>query len=84
MCGRFYIKKSPETQLYIEKATNSSLKSPMTIALSRPLRIEGEVRPTDIVPVIATSKSGKESVFPMVWGFSIPKSNNPVTNFRVR
>ena len=83
MCGRFYIKKSPETQLYIEKAANSSLKSPMTIALSRPLRIEGEVRPTDIVPVIATSKSGKESVFPMVWGFSIPKSNNPVINARV-
>ena len=83
MCGRFYIRKSSEIQPYIDKAAKSSLASPMTIALSRPLRIEGEIRPTDIVPVIAPSKSGREAVFPMVWGFSIAKTFNPIVNARV-
>ena len=83
MCGRFYIRKSSEIQPYIDKAAKSSLTSPMTIALSRPLRIEGEIRPTDIVSVIAPSKSGREAVFPMVWGFSIAKTTNPIVNARV-
>ena len=55
----------------------------MSIALSRPLKTSGEIRPTDMVPVIATSKAGKEAVFPMVWGFSIPRTKNPVVNARV-
>ena len=55
----------------------------MSIALSRPLKTEGEIRPTDMVPVIAPSKAGKETVFPMVWGFTNPRSNNPVVNTRV-
>ncbi|MBP0970298.1 MAG: SOS response-associated peptidase family protein [Oscillospiraceae bacterium] len=83
MCCRFYISKSPEIQTYTEKAQQSSLTSPMTIALSRPFKTEGEIRPTDIVSVIAPSRSGKETVFPMVWGFTIPRSNNPVVNARV-
>ena len=83
MCYRFYIRHSPEIQPYIEKADQSSLTSPMTIALSRPFKKEGEIRPTDIVSVIAPSRSGKETVFPMVWGFTIPRSNNPVVNARV-
>ena len=36
-----------------------------------------------MVPVIATSKAGKETVFPMVWGFTIPRTKNPVVNARV-
>lgn len=83
MCCRFYIRQSPEIQPYIEKAEQSSLTSPMTIALSRPFKKEGEIRLTDIVSVIAPSRSGKETVFPMVWGFTIPRSNNPVVNARV-
>ena len=31
---------------------------------------EGEVRPTDIVPVIAPNRSGQKTVFPMKWGFA--------------
>ncbi len=30
----------------------------------------GEVHPTDVVPVIAPNRSGKQSVFPMKWGFT--------------
>ena len=83
MCCRFYISRTPEIQPYAEKAQKSTLTSPMSIALSRPLKTEGEIRPTDMVPVIATSKTGKETVFPMVWGFTIPRTKNPVVNARV-
>ena len=83
MCCRFYISKTPEIQPYIEKAQKSTLTSPMSIALSRPLKTEGEIRPMDMVPVIATSKAGKETVFPMIWGFTIPRTKNPVINARV-
>ena len=34
-------------------------------------------------PVIASNQKGKRSVFPMKWGFSLPKSNAPVVNARV-
>jgi putative SOS response-associated peptidase YedK len=30
----------------------------------------GEVRPTDVVPVIAPNRKGERAVFPMKWGFS--------------
>ena len=30
----------------------------------------GEIRPTNVVPVIASKRSGEKAVFPMKWGFS--------------
>lgn len=83
MCCRFYILQSTDFIPYIEKAESSHLNSKMSIALSRPLKKEGEIRPTDIVPVIAPSKTGKETVFPMVWGFTNPRSTSPIINARV-
>ena len=83
MCCRFYIELSKEMQALIEKAENSPLKSRMSIALSKPLMKEGEIRPMDMVSALATSKNGQETVFPMVWGFSIPRTKNPVFNARV-
>ena len=83
MCCRFYIQQSTDLIPYIEKADASPLKSKMSSALSRPLKTEGEIKPTDIVPVIAPSKTGKETVFPMVWGFTNPRSKSPVINARV-
>ena len=32
----------------------------------------GEIRPTNVVPVIATDRRGKRASFPMKWGFQIP------------
>nr|MCR5672586.1 SOS response-associated peptidase [Lachnospiraceae bacterium] len=31
----------------------------------------GEIRPTDVVPVIASNRAGKQSVFPMRWGYNV-------------
>ena len=44
---------------------------------------EGEVRPTNIVPVIAPNRAGARTVFPMVWGFTLPRSSSPMVNARM-
>ena len=36
------------------------------------LSISGEIRPTDIVPVLAPDKNGNAAVYPMEWGFRLP------------
>lgn len=36
-----------------------------------PLRAEGEIFPSDVVPVLASNKAGQQRVFPMKWGFSM-------------
>ena len=78
------MEKSPELRPYIEAANRSSLKDRLVSKLARPLVTEGEVRPTDLVPVIApSSKSLEPTVFPMVWGFTIPRRQTSLFNARV-
>lgn len=84
MCCRYYMEKSPELRPYIEAANRSSLKDRLVSKLARPLVTEGEVRPTDLVPVIApSSKSLEPTVFPMVWGYTIPRRQTSLFNARV-
>ena len=84
MCCRYYMEKSPELRPYIEAANRSSLKDRLVSKRARPLVTEGEIRPTDLVPVIApSSKSLEPTVFPMVWGFTIPRRQTSLFNARV-
>lgn len=84
MCCRYYMETSPELRPYIEAANRSSLKDRLVSKLARPLVTAGEVRPTDLVPVIApSSKSQEPTVFPMVWGFTIPRRHTSLFNARV-
>ena len=83
MCYRFYLGSSPDLRPIVEAAERSPLTERFTTQLNRPLVTEGEVRPTNLVPVIAPSKTGARSVFPMVWGFSLPRSRSPLVNARV-
>lgn len=83
MCCRYYMEMSPELRPYIEAANRSPLKEKMVSKLAKPLVTEGEVRPTDIVPVIAPSRSSALTVFPMMWGFAVPKSRTALYNARV-
>ena len=76
MCSRYYMEMSPELRPIVERARSSSLAEKMVHDLGRPVRTEGEVRPTDIAPVIATDRNGHPSVFPMIWGFSAPDREN--------
>ena len=76
MCSRYYVELSPELRPIIEAARRSPLADKMVNKLGRPVIRGGEVRPTDIAPVIAPDRRGNQSVFPMIWGFILPDREN--------
>lgn len=85
MCCRYYMESSPELKPFVDRAMQSSLREKLITKLGRPLKTEGEVKPTDIAPVIAPAKSNQSpTVFPMVWGFTNPRAENgaPLLNAR--
>ena len=69
MCSRYYVELSPELRPIIEAAQKSALAEKMVHDLGRPVIAGGEVKPTDMVPVIASNARGNLSVFPMIWDF---------------
>ncbi|MBQ7057888.1 MAG: SOS response-associated peptidase [Firmicutes bacterium] len=72
MCTRFYVEPdNEETQDIIEETMNSRLRWAFLKA-GNAISISGEIRPTNVVPVIATRKDGKKAAFPMRWGYQIP------------
>lgn len=85
MCCRYYMESSPELKPFVDRAMQSSLRETMITKLGRPLKVEGEIRPTDIAPVVAPSpKAQTPTVYPMVWGFTNPRGNGaPLVNARV-
>ena len=83
MCCRFVLETSPELRPYIEAANRSPLIKLMTEKLSKKMIAEGEVRPADIVPVLAPDKAGKPVPFPMLWGFSVPGRRGSLFNARI-
>ena len=70
MCTRYYMEMSPLLRPYIEAANRSELKDRLSLKLGRPMVTQGEVKPGDIAPVIATSRKGTVSAFPMAFGFT--------------
>ena len=68
MCCRYWAEKSPELRAIVEEMNRSPLvrKWQQTTGI----KIYGEIRPTDVVPVIAPNRSGTRAVFPMRWGYS--------------
>ena len=72
MCTRYYLSSSvPRLEEIILAAKESSLTKRFTI-IGSPLKTEGEVRPTDVVPVLAPNPDGEETVYPMRWGYTNP------------
>ncbi len=68
MCCRYWVDESPEIREIVEEMN----RSPLVAKWHRIKGIteHGEVRPTDVVPVIAPDRRGARAVFPMKWGFS--------------
>ena len=68
MCCRYYIGETVD----MEKIVAEMMMSPLVPEWQKERAIvtEGEVRPTDIVPVIAPDRTGNRKVFPMKWGYS--------------
>ena len=68
MCCRYWADDSPEIREIVEEMN----KSPLVEKWHRTTGITtyGEVRPTNVVPVIASNRSGDRAVFPTKWGFT--------------
>ena len=68
MCCRYWAEESPELREIVEEMNRSPLvkKWQNTTAV----KTYGEIRPTDVVPVIAPNRSGDRAVYPMKWGYS--------------
>ena len=72
MCTRFYVEPDiEETRELIAEIKASKLADKFVKAGSAILT-SGEIRPTNVVPVIAPNRNGRKSAFPMKWGFQIP------------
>ena len=82
MCCRFFVDGTSELHFYAEKAKDSPLAALMVNKLIRPIICDGEVAPTNIVPVLASSKAQTATVFPMVWGIPNPRGGSPLINCR--
>lgn len=83
MCCRYYMEMSPELRPIVEEMNHAPLAAKMRDKLGKPLTTGGEVRPTDIVPTIASAPSGTRKVYPMLWGFSAKGIDRPIVNARV-
>ncbi len=68
MCGRYYLENTIEMKPFLEKM----MESPLVRRWNDTSAVvsAGEIHPTDVVPVIASNRSGKQSVFPMKWGYN--------------
>ena len=68
MCCRYWADESPVIREIVEEMN----KSPLVEKWHKTTGITtyGEIRPTNVVPVIASNRSGEKSVFPMKWGYT--------------
>ena len=68
MCCRYWAEESPELRAIVEEMNRSPLvrKWQQTTGI----KTYGEIRPMDVVPVIAPNRSGNRAVFPTRWGYS--------------
>ena len=83
MCCRYFTQPSGDLAPMIEAAKRAAYAEKLIKELGVQIVTEGEVYPTNTVPVIAPGKDRKESVFLMKWGFSSERSKAPTVNARV-
>lgn len=69
MCCRYLLEESPELRPIIEEMNRSPLAG--TVFPREALRVSGEIRPSEIVPVAAPDRAGRRKIFPMKWGFQL-------------
>ena len=68
MCCRYWAEESPELRAIVAEMNRSPLVRRWQE--TREVKSYGEMRPTDVVPVIAPNRAGERAVFPMKWGFT--------------
>ncbi len=78
VCCRYWADLSPDLRGIVEEMNRSPLLQRWEGKAS--IRTAGEIRPSDVAPVIACNRRGDRSVFPMRWGF---RSRSLLVNARV-
>lgn len=68
MCCRYWVEESPELRTIVEEMHRSPLVQRWQNV--SPVKSYGEMRPTDVVPVIAPNRSEARMVYPMKWGYT--------------
>ncbi len=68
----FYVEPDTEEIREIIAEVQRSQLSGKFIKAGSAILTSGEMRPTNVVPVIASSRNGRKAAFPMKWGFQIP------------
>ena len=80
MCGRYYLEDEIEDRRLEEQIKQATHVSAQICAN---MKTSGEIRPTDIAPVIAPSAAHRKmGAFPMQWGFNHPTKGMLVFNTR--
>ena len=83
MCTRYYMDDASEQiSEIIMKAKSSKLAQSFACKLGQRLITSGEIRPTDLVPVIAPNAIRERTVFAMQWGFNNPDHDFTLFNAR--
>ena len=82
MCYRYQLAMSPKLEPIAEAAKRSKLYYDNIGWLGKPVLTEGEIFPDSIVPTLAPNKSGKKTVYPMLWGYYVKGIGRPVANAR--
>ena len=82
MCTRFFIDRSNEELDEIISAAACTKTADMFCHDCFPMVTHGEVKPTDVAPVIAPSASGKPTVYAMKWGYHRTDRPDPILNAR--
>lgn len=72
MCTRFHLETEREGAREIVAAVLASRLAGRFAAAGKKVRTEGDIRPTDAVPVVAPGKDGRRAAFAMQWGFRMP------------
>ena len=86
MCTRYFMDRDESVIVsMIDAALATKLATKFQIEMSKPLITSGEVRPTDVAPVLAPNSMGIRTVYPMKWGFtiSVDGKQKPVVNARI-
>ena len=76
MCTQFFIEPEIEEIVEVLDEARSSRLNDRFIKAGSAVLTSGVIKPTNVVPVIASDKRGRRSVFPMKWGFK--NTNRPL------
>ncbi len=68
MCCRYWMEESPELRPIVEEMNRSPLVGKWRNTTG--ILSSGEIRPTNVVPVIAPNRFGQRTVYPMKWGYT--------------